>query len=626
MTPSRKFRHGFTEIPSRAVDSHGPPRQTHGTPLAVPAPVTESIYRRIPALATLRTYSTVDFRGDLVGGLSVAAVAVPQAMAYALIAGLPPEMGLYTAIVMTTVGALLDSSRQLINGPTNAISIALLGVIGGIASPEHKIQAAVLAALMIGLMQLAIAFARLGDLTRYISHSVIVGFTAGASLLLVFDQIKNLLGQASVGDLHAHFLVRVWRSFTEGGAIHLPTLAIGVGSMVAVVAMRWGKRKLGVPLFPEYLVVVVAAAALTAGFGLAEQGVKVVGEIPASFPTFSFPVIDATRMREMAPSALAVAILGLLEAISMAKGIAAVTRQKLDLNQQCFSEGYANVAGAMFGCMPGSGSLTRSAINQQAGARTQWSGVFSAIAVAVTIYFFAPYAKFIPRSALAGILMVTAAGMVNLRDLRYHLRASNFDKAIVLSTAIAAFAISIEFCILIGVFMSFLLAVPRASNLHLTEFIVTDDGQVHERLPEDAACSRILIFGLEGELFFGSAVSLDQHLETIETRTTAETRIVILRLKRARTPDAVGLAALEGSVSRLQGRGVRVIMCGLRREMFEAMDRSGLIQQHEREDIFLEAQVRQTSTQQAIARAYAVLDDRCPACPRGHNPQLHYVV
>lgn len=588
--------------------------------------MTEAIYRRIPALASLRDYTWADARGDAVGGLSVAAVAVPQAMAYALIVGLPPEIGLYTAIVMTTVGALLDSSKQLINGPTNAISIALLGMVGTIESPEGKIQAAIMAALLIGLIQLAIAFARLGDLTRYISHSVIVGFTAGASLLLVFDQLKNLLGQKAVGDLHAHFLVRVWRSLTEGGDVHLATLAVGVTSIVGVLALRWAKTKLQWPLLPEFLIVVIAAAGVTAWLDLGAAGVKVVGTIPSSMPMFGLPKFDATLMRELAPSALAVALLGLLEAISMAKGIAAVTRQKLDLNQQCFSEGYANVAGAFFGCMPGSGSLTRSAINQQAGARTQWSGVVSAIAVAATMFFFAPLAQYIPRAALAGLLIVTATKMVNIADLRYHMRASNFDKAIVLTTAISAFAISIEFCILIGVVMSFLLAVPRASSLHLTEFIVTDEGQVHERLPEDAACPRILIFGLEGELFFGSAVSLDQHLESVEARIEDQTRVVILRMKRTRAPDAVGLAALEGAVTRIQGRGVRVIMCGVRKEMFDAMDRGGLIQKHERDDIFLETAVRQTSTQQAIARAYAVLDERCPACPRSENPKVHYVV
>ena len=182
-----------------------------------------------------------------------------------------------------------------------------------------------------------------------------------------------------------------------------------------------------------------------------------------------------------------------------------MTGQKLDMNQQCLSEGFANFTGSFFQCMPGSGSLTRSAINQQAGARTQWSGVVSAVAVALIMLVFAPYARFIPRAALAGILMVTAAQMVDRREVRYHLRASRFDAAIVAVTAVSAFAISVEFCVLIGVFMSFLLAVPRTGRMLLTEFVVSAEGGIHERLPDDEVMGRILIFGLEGEMFFGSA-------------------------------------------------------------------------------------------------------------------------
>ena len=200
-----------------------------------------ALYLRVPALASLRGYSAVDARADLLAGLSVAAVAVPQAMAYAMIAGLPAQYGLYTAIVMTIVGALFDSSRQLINGPTNAISIALLSAIGGLGQDE-RVQAAVLISLMVGAIQLAISVLRLGDLTRYISHSVIVGFTAGASVLLVLDQTKNLLGLKAVGAPHAHFLYRFWLTITQGGSVHLPTLLIGLTAIAMVLALRWLKR------------------------------------------------------------------------------------------------------------------------------------------------------------------------------------------------------------------------------------------------------------------------------------------------------------------------------------------------------------------------------------------------
>jgi sulfate permease, SulP family len=566
------------------------------------------LYRRIPALATLRVYSTADARGDIAGGLSVAAVAVPQAMAYALIAGLPAQYGLYTAIVMTAVGALFDSSRQLINGPTNAISIALLGAVAGVADPSQRVQIAILLAFMIGAIQISISIAKLGDLTRYVSHSVIVGFTVGASLLLVFDQVKNLLGQSAVGDLHDHFLVRFWHSLTQGGPIHGPTVTIGLSSIALVLALRLVKRVMGWQLLPEFLIVVVTMAAVTAFYRLDEQGVKVVGNIPAGLPRPSLPHFEYAWIREYASSALAIALLGVLEAISMAKAIAAVTRQKLDLNQQCLSEGVANLTGSFFSCMPGSGSLTRSAINQQAGARTQWAGVISAIGVAVTMLALAPYARYIPRAALAGLLMLTALRMVSIKDLRYHVRISRFDAVIVAVTAFAAFAISIEFCVLIGVIMSFLLAVPRASNMLLTEFVPADDDHVRERLRDDAVSGEVLIFGLEGEMFFGSAASMENHFERIESRVTDATKVVIMRLKRARHPDAVGVSALQSFAERMQERGVAVLLCGVRSGMHTALERSGLLAKLHPDHVFRERPVRQTSTQEAMRFARRICE------------------
>lgn len=574
------------------------------------------LYRFVPAIDSLRRYGWSDARGDLVAGLTVAAVAVPQAMAYAMVAGLPVEYGLYTAIVMTAVGAVLDSSRQLINGPTNAISIAVLSVIGGIAVVSQRIEAAILLAFMVGSIQLAITLLRLGDLSRFISHSVIVGFTTGAGTLLVLDQIKNLFGWKAMGDPHDHFLHRFWLSISQGGPIHLPTAAIGFGSIGLVLLLRWLKRRLGARLLPDLLIVVIIAATIVKFMALDKQGVRVIGEIPAGIPRFALPVFDADQMRQMASGALAIAVLGLLEAISMAKAIASLTRQRIDMNQQCLSEGLANFVGSFFHCYPGSGSLTRSAINHQAGASTQWSGVVSAIAVALTMLVFAPYAQYIPRAALAGILIVSAFKMVDWPSLWFHLRTTHFDKVIVLVTAISAVAISIEFCVLVGVFMSFLLAVPRVGQTLLTEFVVDAHGTVHERLPDDPACARMLIFGLEGELFFGAAQSLEHHLEEIESRALNGPKIVVLRMKRARNPDAVCLHHLRSFVERLQTRKITVIMCGVRAELLTTLERAGVTTQVGAENLFPEQPVRQTSTMLAIRHAYSLIDDPCDHCPR----------
>lgn len=569
----------------------------------------------MPALDALRSYDRGKARADLVAGLSVAAIAVPQAMAYATIIEVPPVYGLYTAIVMTAVGALLDSSRQLVHGPTNAVSIATLSAVATFA-PEDRVGVAVLLAFLMGVMQIAISLLRLGDLTRYVSHSVIVGFTAGASLLLVLDQTKNLLGMPARGGPHDHFLVRFWSTLSEGH-VQVPTLLVGLASIAATLLLRAGKRALGWKLFPEFLVVVVGAGIATWALDLEAQGVRVVGDIPSQLPRPSMPPFAWERIREIASSALALALLGLLEAISMAKSIAATTRQKLDMNQQCLSDGTANLVGSFFGCIPGSGSLTRSALNQQAGAQTQWAAFLSAVFVGVTMVLFAPYARFIPRSALAGLLMLTAARMISVEEIRYHLRVSRFDAVIVGVTALAAVAISVEFCVLVGVVFSFLLAVPRMGEMQRTEFVADEGGIVHERLPEDSPCDNVLVFGLEGEMFFGSAQSLEAHLEAIEARIVPATRVVVLRMKRARNPDAVGVRALEAFAERLERREVRLILAGVRPALKDVLDRVGLTARLGEDRIFLEAPVRLTGTMRAVASACdGIGEQRCATCPR----------
>ncbi len=596
--------------------------------LTTQADRTPWIYRVVPAFDSLRRYRLHDARADLLAGITVAAVAVPQAMAYALAAGLPAEYGLYTAIIMTAVGALFDSSRQLINGPTNAISIAVLSVISIVPSVDEKIQAAVLLAFMVGIVQLVITSMRLGDLTRYISHSVIVGFTLGASSLLVLDQMKNLLGLASMGGVHDTFLYRFWLTMTQGGDVNTATLSIGLATIAMVLALRGLKSLLGLRLLPELLITVMTMAAVVAWLGLEANGVRVVGEIPARLPTPRLPTIDYELIREFSGGALAIAILGLLEAIAMSKAIAAKTRQKLDMNQQCLSEGLANFTGSFFQCMPGSGSLTRSAINQQAGAVSQWSGVVSAVVVALIMVAFAPYARLIPRAALAGILIVSAWKMIDWRGLYYHLRVTRFDAVIVGATAFSAVAISIEFCVLIGVVMSSLLTVRRAGRMLLTEFTITPDGAIRERFADDPRCNRLLIYGLEGEMFFGASAALEGHFQQIERRIDEHTRAVVVRLKRARNADAAGMILLKDFVDRVQARGVHVLLCGVRRDLAHRMETTGLSASL-RTPIFHEEKVPLTSTILAIRHAYQLIGDPCASCPRRGsgegNPSLRYV-
>lgn len=577
----------------------------------------EALFRSVPAFDALRHYSARTAAADSMAGLTVAAVAVPQAMAYAQIAGLPPQYGLYTAIVMTGVGALFDSSRQLINGPTNAISIAVLSALVGFSGGE-RIQLAIVLAFLVGAVQMGITLLRLGDLTRFVSHAVIIGFTLGAASLIVLDQFKNLLGLPSLGRDEDHFLKRFWLTVSHISETNRATLLVGLGAIAVALGLRWVNRRLRIHL-PELLLAVLGMAAVVWLGGLDRQGVKVVGAIPARLPAFELPHLDWHHVRGLMSNALAIALLGLLEALAMAKAIAAQTGQKLDINQQCLSEGVANLAGSLFQCYPGSGSLTRSTINQQSGARTQWSGVISALAVALTVLLFAPFAYYIPKSALAGILMLAAWQLVDRHQLVYHFRATKYDAWIVGLTAVSAVAVSVEFCILIGVFLSFVLYVPRAARVHMTELVMTPQRLLRERISSDVPCGRIRIFSLEGEMFFGAAPELEEHLEAVADAAQGGVRVVVLRLKRARNPDAVCLSVLERFIDRMHRVNVRVLICGVRPDFMKIIDSSELVGRLGPEHVFVfqETGAIWSSTLEAVRFAYEILgSDVCPTCPR----------
>ncbi len=610
----------MSESTTTAISGAGEPNGSEEAP-SRSASAWETVCRLVPALDSLRHYSLRTFRYDLLAGLTVAAVAVPQAMAYAYIFGMPPQYGLYTAIVMTAVGALFDSSRQLINGPVNAISVAMLSALAAVPADDH-VSAAILMALLVGVIQVGITLLRLGDLTRYISNAVILGFTVGAAILLILGQTRSLLGLTVPRGAPEHFLLRFWQIIAQGGPIHAWTAVIGLGTIALVLGLRWLNWRLGKRLLPELLLAVIVMAFLVWVGRLDQRGVRVVGHVPGQLPAFQAPQVEWERVRAFASSALAIALLGLLEAIAMAKTIASHTGQKLDMNQQCLSEGLANLTGSFFQCFPGSGSLTRSSINQQAGAVTQWSGVFSAVAVAVTVVLFADLAHYIPRAALAGILIVTACSMVDRKRLLFHLRATRFDAGIVAATALAAVVVSVEFCILVGVFLSFVLYVPRAARLHLSELTVTPERVLRERGPNDPPCNRLLIYDLEGELFFGAAPDLEKHLAAIEKRAEASVRVIVLRLKRVRNPDAVCLGLLDDFLKHMEARGVTVLLCGVRRELGKVLLTTGVVGRIGAQRIFHETVGPESSTLDAVRHAYEMLGaDVCTNCPRrGETP------
>ena len=574
-------------------------------------------------------YDWASLRVDVTAGATVAAIAIPQAIAYALLAGVDPKFGLYAAIVNTIVAAILGSSSHLINGPTNAISLVVFSALASFPGSVSSYEALFLLGIAAGLVQIAIGLSRLGDLTRYVSESVILGFMAGAGLLIGVGQVVNFLGTSDKGAQFQSAVYRACFAAVRGGDYNWRAMALGAGTIVLVVALRRLIQRYNLPRLDMLMgLIVFSAAAAAWGWtdpsGLSAKSlVSVVGAVPGALPAFHIPVmINWDWISPLARSVVAIALLGALEALAVAKSIATYTRQTLDYNRQIIAEGVSNVVGGFFQGMPGSGSLTRSAINFQAGGVTRASGVFAGGIVALAVILFGPYARFIPKAVLAGLLFITAARLIDWRRLMYAIRATRFDAALVFLTAFTAFFISVEDSILGGVVASIVMFVPRAARLVVRELIVTPERVLRERLPGDPRDGSLLIYDLEGELFFGAARQLrDLLLETLEEAARIGATHMVLRLRRSRHPDVVAIEQLEQFLSDAHNNGVTVLLAGLSPEFVKIMDNVGLNRRFEADLLFPEDELEYSATLRAVRHAYDMIRAAQGGLPEGRSAE-----
>ncbi|MBF9523627.1 sodium-independent anion transporter [Mycobacterium sp. MHSD3] len=593
------------------------------------------------ALGVFENYDALKARRDIVAGLTVAAISLPQAMAYALIAGVDPKYGVYSAIVVTAIASIFGSSSHLINGPTSAISLLVFSSLAFL-DPENRtglFEALFLLGVLVGAIQILIAVFKLGDLTRYISESVVIGFMASAALLLAIGQLANAIGVRDKGDGHMQVLQRAWLTLFHGDAVNYRALVLSVSAVVLAILLRRLVQRYGLPQIDMLLVLIVTAViAYAYGWsvpdGTGHTDVKISGKIPASLPEFHIPEVQVSTLGELSHGALAIAFIGLIEALSIAKAIAHHTGQQIDYNRQILAEGLANLTGGFFQSLPGSGSLSRSAINYQSGAATRFSGIVSAATVTIALLLFAPLLRYIPQAALAGLLLVTAVRLVDFRRLSYALKASRYDAGLVIITALVGVAVNLDTAVLIGVVLSILLFVPRAAKLKAAELIVTDEGVIRERTPQDnpaeaassVRASSPVIYDLEGELFFGAAPELDRYLEALHTRIRDENlKVVILRLKRVRHPDVVCIERLEHFIREHQELGVTVLLAGVRPDSLALLQNVGFTDWLPAEQVFPEEDREFSATLKAVRYAQTRLAET-PSAPAAHQEKLYYLV
>ena len=559
-------------------------------------------------------YDGVKARRDLIAGLTVAAVSLPQGITYALVAGVDPKFGVYSSIVVTFIASVFGSSSHLINGPTSAISLLVFSSLAFL-DPENRtvlFEALFLLGVLVGTFQILIAVFRLGDLTRYISESVILGFLFAAAILIAVGQLGNALGVKDRGTGRMPVLKRTYLTLFQGDAINYRALILSVATVVLAVVLRRLVKRYGLPQIDLLAVLVLAALiAYVAGWSTEDRSgntaVALTAKIPQSLPFPHIPDVQLGEVGQLSKGALAIAFIGLLEALSIAKAIAYQSGQKLDYNRQILAEGLANLTGGFFQAVPGSGSVSRSPINFQAGAVSRFSGVIASIAVAVAVLLFAPLLHYMPRAALAGLLLITAARLIDYQRLFYTLKASRYDAGLVVITALTGVLIDLDTAVLLGVALSILLFVPRAAKLKARELVVARERVVRERVPADPADPSIIIYDFEGELFFGAAPELERYLEALGERIRHDDiKFLVLRLKRVRHPDAVVIERIEKFVRDETDRGVTVLLAGVQTDLWTLLTNVGFDEWFPTERVFPEEEEEFSATLKAVRYAHAL--------------------
>lgn len=468
------------------------------------------IEQLLPVLRWGREYDSADLQPDVAAGVTIAAMLVPQAMAYALLAGLPPEVGLYAATAPVLVYAVFGTSRQLAVGPVAIVSLLTASALAPLVEEGTSgyLAAAAMLALMVGFVHVVLGLARLGFLVNLLSHAVLVGFTAAAAIIIGFSQVKHILGISIEGKPHFHETVA--EVIGGLGGTHAPTLAVGVAS----IAVLFGFQRLA-PRLPGALLVVVSSIVAVEVFGLAASGVAVVGDIPDALPAFGLPELNGGLMADLVVTALVITLVGFMESIAVAKVYARRHRDPLDANQELIGLGAANLASGLFGGYPVTGGFSRTAVNDAAGARTPLASVVTALLVLVTIAFLTPLLSSLPNAALGAIIISAVVGLVDVAEMRHIAKVKRSDLVGLGVAFVATLALGIELGIGVAVVASMLVVFARMSTPHRAEL-----GQVPgtttfrniDRFDEVETFEDIRVVRIDAALSFVNAANIKAYL------------------------------------------------------------------------------------------------------------------
>jgi len=560
-----------------------------------------------PFLNWFKLINKDTLKADMIAGITGAVIVLPQGVAFATIAGLPPEYGLYTAMVTPIIAALFGSSHHLVSGPTTAISIVIFSAVSNHASPgtPEFISIALTMTFLAGVYQLAFGLARLGALVNFVSHTVVIGFTAGAAILIATSQMKHILGiNIPKGESFIHTWMDIFSSIGDSNG-YLILIAIAT-LLTALAIKKW------LPKIPNLLIGMVVGSFIA--YALRDTGadIKLVGEIPGQFPPISTPDFSLDTIKALAPEAFAVALLGLIEAVSISRAVATKSNQRINSNQEFIGQGASNIVGSFFSSYAGSGSFTRSGINYEAGAKTPMSAIFAAIFLLLIVLLIAPLTAYLPVAAMGGVILLVAYNLIDLHHIEMILKNSRSEATILIVTFLSTLFLELEFAIYMGVLLSLVFFLKKTSTPEIPTLSINIDPKTNKRCFMNInkkpmkQCPQLKIIRIDMSIYFGSI----NHIQDRISHIAENERIYNIMIDGTRINfiDLAGAEALVSENKILKQHGGGLYFVGLKSSVYEFVAKACFVKKIGADHFY-------DSKSSAIAGIYKKLDrDICSTC------------
>ncbi|WP_299062097.1 SulP family inorganic anion transporter [uncultured Polaribacter sp.] len=542
----------------------------------------------IPILEWLPNYNISFFKGDLIAGITVGIILIPQGIAYALIAGLPPIYGLYCALVPQIMYAIFGSSRQVAIGPVAMDSLIVATGVStlALAGSESYISIAILLALMVGAIQFIMGIFSLGFIVNFLSKPVITGFTSAVALIIGFNQFRNLFGVDFVQSDQIQIILE--DIFYNISNYNYHTTAIGLFSVIVIIFFRRINKKI-----PNALIVVILGIITMKFFGTSFHDVSIVKDIPSGLPKFQIPTFDFDQIKELMPIALTLVMVGYLETISIGKSLEAKQDEyRIMPNQELIALGISNMVGSLFKAYPSTSSFSRSAINQESGAKTGMAALISVIMVIITLLFLTPLFYHLPKTVLAAIIIVAVFGLVNFKEAGFLWRANKLDFWLMLATFLATLLLGIEYGIIVGVGLSLIILIFRTSRPYVAELGKVPNSNFYRnknRFDEVVIDDDILVFRFDAQLFYANSSYFRDKLDEMMCRKGDALKLIVLDAESINRVDSTGVEMLKERIKYCQKRNITFYFAGVKGPVRDDLFRSGILEIIDLKHFFMRA-------------------------------------